>query len=334
MAPFEHRRITGNGAAQEGLAGAGGQPTISLTQRADALNRAAEQLIAAITKQTQGVLVALDDAALRVEQQDRLRRVLDQCSVARLGLTPRTDVLDQQQEQRLPATTTAHGAQADTGEDHQTIGTQKALVHLEAIAATQQHLLHMGLLDRQIVRVRQLLPTAGEQCVSTAAEDAAQLLVDLLPAKALGGQCHADQRRLEEQAQPLVTLAQLRLGAFALADVLHHAIDAHQATVLIALGHATQAHQASAQTRGQAHLDIQIIHPAQGCLQGLHDQRLARRVEVMQRLLEIRRPKMNVAFDDAVAAIAPEHAVVADLQHPAAQVGDVFGLAEQMALTQ
>ena len=334
MVPFEYRRFTGNSAAQEGLAGAGGRAAIGLAQRADALNRATEQLIAAITKQTQGVLIALDDAAFGVEQQDRLGRVLDQCSVARLSLTSGADVLDQQQEQRLPTTTTAHRAQADTGEDHQAIGAQEALVHLEAIAAAQQHLLHMGLLDRQIVRVRQLLPTAGEQFVATATEDAAQLLIDLFPAKALGGQCHADQRCLEEQTQAFISLAQLRLGALALADVLHHAVDAHQAAIVIALGHAAQAHQASAQACGQAHLDIQIIHPAQGCLQGLHDQRLTRCVVVVQHLLQVGWPLLDIAVDDAVAAIAPEHAVVTDLQHPASQIGDIFGLAEQMTLTQ
>ena len=157
-------------------------------------------------------------------------------------------------------------------------------------------------------------------------------MVDLLPGKVRAGQGHTDQRRLEEQTQTLIPFAQLLLGVFTRTDILQRTIHPHQLSP-IALGNATNAQPARLALGGeQAHFNVELFQPIDQLLQYLLGQHSAAGIQIAQGAIEIRRAVFRVQLVDAKAAGAPVHILLWHVQHPTAKVGDVLGLAEQIAL--
>jgi hypothetical protein len=55
-------------------------------------------------------------------------------------------------------------------------------------------------------------------------------------------------------------------------------------------------------------------------------------IQITQGLSQIGRAVFRIQFIDTKTAGAPVHGLLRQVQHPAAQIGDVFGLAEQVTL--
>src|SRR5690606_25052435 len=294
--------------------------SVRLPRRAQLAGGLTQQLLAAAAEQALGIGIGLDDADPGAVQQDGLRRMLDQGAVARLRLMARGDVLDQGQAGLQAALGVAHRAQAEAGVDDAAVLAQEALLQLVVVAQAFAQGGEQRLLALDVVRVADLQPAAGAQFVAVAAEDLAQLEVDLQPLALRPDHGHADQRRLEEQAQPLFALAQLAFGAAALADVLDRAVQAHRAR-LVELDEALQAHPTlGAAGTDQAHLEVTALAPGQHPLQGLVQHLLARRVVARQRRLHVRRAAGRVQLVEAETAVGPVHALAGQLRHPAADV--------------
>ena len=218
--PLEHWRLTIQRAAQINSASLRGQPTVSLFVGAQVENLLAEQLFTAVTQQAQGIFIALDHRTTEVKQQNGLGGMFNHGAVTRFGLQTLADVFHQQHKHTNTAGAVAHGAQTDAGMHQALVRPAKALFQLKTFALTAMHLIQQRLFKLQVIGKGQAFPGAAQQLLAGAVEDAAKLLIDLLPGKAGAGQGHANQRRFKEQAQAFVAFAQLLFGVFARADVL------------------------------------------------------------------------------------------------------------------
>ena len=134
----------------------------------------------------------------------------------------------------------------------------------------------------------------------------------------------------------IVTLVSVScaLGALLAGQVEHRAVDADH-LVAIVLGQALDPQPAGRAAGGlDAQLHVERLGAAQALLQGVLQQGAAGRVEVAEHLPEAGGAGARVQFIDAEAALAPGHLQGGDLQHPAADVGDGFGLVQQVRLAQ
>src|SRR3989344_6142356 len=120
--PVKYWRLTVHCPLQVNLTQLSRKLAIGLFVRAQIKYALAGDFLAAITQQTQGIVVALDQRSVEIEQQDRLRRILDDGAVARLGLQALADVFDKQQKHAHPTGAVAHRTQADTGVHQAAVG--------------------------------------------------------------------------------------------------------------------------------------------------------------------------------------------------------------------
>ncbi|MCY1285441.1 hypothetical protein D9M70_343770 [compost metagenome] len=334
-----HQPVEGGRVALERCAGVGiahlpRRPAVGLLRRAEGGGHVAVELLAGQAEQARGVLVGLDYAVLRIEQQDRLGRVLHQGAVACLGLVPGADVLHQRQQGVELAIQVAHAAHVDPRMHGAAGALDEALVQLVTVALAAAHLFEQGFLCGAVLGQGHAHPVDAAQLVAGAAEDAAELVVDLFPALVRGAQGHAHQRRLEEQVQVLVALVLQAFGALLGGQVEHRAIDADH-LVAVVLGQALDPQPArGAPDALHAQLDVKGLGAAQAVFQGVFQHGAAGGVEEAQHLVQAGGADAGVQLVDTEAALAPGHFQGADFQYPTADVGDGLGLVQQVGLAQ